>query len=221
MKRSLSLLFTLFIISTISYGQIHRKKSKFSIGLTATHYSVDKLEEISFLYKQDDISYRIGNPSVNLYGAGLKMQYQIISWLSLGGEFSFNTNKVENTAVNYYSQEVTTIEYGGFMKIYPFAIRDAIKTRKFMFYIPFRIYYSNQTTDFEYFSTFTPSLGLSSPINGIRIGQSFNYSGISYSIVGVGADFHLGEKFIINAEVTDDFEFADTRRFSLGLLFRF
>lgn len=190
------------------------------MGLTATHYSVDKSDEISFLYKQDDISYRIGNPSVNLYGAGVKLQYQLFPWLSVGGEFSYNTNEVENTAVNYYSQKVTSTDFGGFVKIYPFAIRDAIKTRKFMFYVPLRVFHSTQKTELDFFASLTPMKGFSTPIGGVRVGQSFNYSGVSYSIVGVGADFHLGEKLIINAEVTDDYEFADTRRFSLGLLFR-
>jgi len=220
MKKSLSLLFTLFIISSISYGQIHRKKSKFSMGVTATHYSINKSDEISFLYKQDDISYRIGDPSVNLYGAGVKMQYQLIDWLSVGGEFSYNTNKVKNEAVNYYEQKITTMDFGGSVKIYPFAIRDAIKTRKFMFYVPFRVFYSTQKTDLTFISTITPALGFSSE-SGIRLSKPFNYSGLSYSIVGFGADFFLGEKIIINAEVTDDYEFADTRRFSLGLLYRF
>lgn len=190
------------------------------MGLTATHYSVDKSDEISFLYKQDDISYRIGNPSVNLYGAGVKLQYQLFPWLSVGGEFSYNTNEVENTAVNYYSQKVTSTDFGGFVKIYPFAIRDAIKTRKFMFYVPLRVFQSTQKTELDFFASLTPMKGFSTPIGGVRVEQSFNYSGISYSIVGIGADFHLREKLIINAEVTDDYEFADTRRFSLGLLFR-
>ncbi len=221
MKKSLSLLFTLFIISTISYGQIHRKKSKFSFGLTTTHYSVNKTDEISFLYKRDDISYRVGNPNINLYGVGAKAQFQILRWLSLGAEFSYNTNKVKNTAVNYYSHRTTTIDYGGSIKVYPFAIRDALKTRKFMFYIPLRLLYTVQRTDLEYITPISPVLGFSTPLFGVDTNQPFKYSGISYSIVGVGADFHIAEKFIINAEVTDDYEFADTRRFSLGLLFRF
>lgn len=221
MKRSLSLLFTLFIISTISYGQIHRKKSKFSFGLTANHYSVNKTDEISFLYKQDDISYRVGNPSINLYGAGAKMQFQAIKWLSIGGEFSYNTNTVENTAVRYFQHKTTSMDFGGFVKVYPFAIRDAIKTRKFMFYVPFRVFYSIQNTELEFLSPLTPFGGFSSPFAGVMIDQKFKFSGVSYSIVGVGADFHIAEKIIINAEVTDDYEFADTRRFSLGLLFRF
>jgi len=220
MKKSLSLLFILFIISTISYGQIHRKKSKISMGITATHYSINKSDEISFLYIQDDISYRIGAPSVNLYGVGAKVQYQLLDWLSIGGEFSYNSNEVENEAVNYYNQKVTTMDFGGSVKIYPFAIRDAIKTRKFMFYVPLRVFYSNQKTDLSFISKITPANGFSSE-DGLRIVRPFNYSGISYSIVGVGADFFLGEKILINAEVTDDYEFADTRRFSLGLLFRF
>lgn len=221
MKRSLSLLFTLFFISTISYGQIHRKKSKFSFGLTATHYSVNKIDEISFLHKQDDISYRVGSPSINLYGAGAKMQFQMFKWLSIGGEFSYNTNEVENEAVDYYLQKVTTMDFGGFVKVYPFAIRDAIKTRKFMFYVPLRVFYTTQDTELEYLSTFNSGVGVSPTTGSVRLGQNLKFSGLSYSIVGVGADFHLAEKFIINAEVTDDYEFADTRRFSLGLLFRF
>lgn len=221
MKKSLSLLFTLFIISTISYGQIHRKKSKFSFGLTATHYSVNKTDEISFLYKQDDISYRVGYPSINLYGAGVKAQFQALRWLSVGGEFSYNTNEVENKAVNFYAHRTTTMDFGGFVKVYPFAIRDALKTRKFMFYVPLRVFYTSQKTELDYINTFSPAIGFSTPPGGVRVSQNFNFSGISYSIVGVGADFHIGEKIIVNAEVTDDYEFADTRRFSLGLLFRF
>lgn len=190
------------------------------MGITATHYSINKSDEISFLYIQDDISYRIGAPSVNLYGVGAKVQYQLLDWLSIGGEFSYNSNEVENEAVNYYNQKVTTMDFGGSVKIYPFAIRDAIKTRKFMFYVPLRVFYSNQKTDLSFISKITPANGFSSE-DGLRIVRPFNYSGISYSIVGVGADFFLGEKILINAEVTDDYEFADTRRFSLGLLFRF
>ena len=220
MKRSLSLLFTLFFISAISYGQIHRKKSKFSFGVTATHYSVNKTEEISFLYKRDDISYRVGKPSLNLYGVGAKMQFQMFQWLSIGGEFSYNSNEIENNTVNYFSQRIINMDFGGFVKVYPFAIRDAIKTRKFMFYVPFRLFYTTQSTRLDFTNHFSPIQGFVVP-DGIQLDETFNYSGISYSIVGVGADFHIAEKFIINAEVTDDYEFADTRRFSLGLLYRF
>lgn len=217
MIKTFYVLVVLFFISFFGYGQIHYEPQKFSIGLTGTHYNIDKAEQISFLYL-DAVNSVIGRPFVDLYGVGVKAQFQVKKWLSVGAEFSRNQAEVENYLSTKFVQKITVNDFGGFAKIYPISILDSKKRRKFMPYIPLRIFYSIQNTVLDYE---VRVIKTDKTYNTIDVSRKINYKGLSYSIRGVGVDFYAGKNFIINAEYSDDFEFADTRRYSIGILYRF
>lgn len=215
MKKSVYLFLGFLFISTFGYSQIHKNDSKFSIGIIGTHNAITKLDEISQVIEEPSISYRIGESNVNLYGGGVRLKYQIQNWLSLGAEFNYTYGSVDNKAIRPFSQKVKVLDYGAFARFYPFQIKDGYKKRKFVFYVPIRVIFSSQDVTLNYNNTNQEHL----PTFLETIEKSAD--GLSYAIVGMGGEFFIGKKFMINAEVTDDYEFADTRRYSVGLFYRF
>lgn len=218
MKKSVILFLSLFCAIPSVFAQIHHTNSKFSIGITMSQARLDKADVMTQFVATPTYNYTAGESSVNLFGSGIKLQYELKEWLSLGAEFSMYQTKNEQTKdiARYYKQDIKVNLFGAYAKIYPLRFQDSRKDKKFNLYIPLRVYSSTQKVELEY----NDQKSFDKDGNVVYIPFASDESGISYSILGAGMEFYVGKHLMINAEFSEDFEFADTRRYSLGLFYR-
>ncbi|MGB0883976.1 MAG: outer membrane beta-barrel protein [Flavobacteriales bacterium] len=216
MKTSVILFLSLCCSIPSVFAQIHDTNSKFSIGITLNQAHLDKAEDMTQLVATPNYIYRAGKSSVNLVGPGLKLQYELKKWLSLGAEFSMfrRHNEESQGLTRLYTQDIKINLFGAYAKVYPLRFKDSQEDKKLQFYIPLRLYSSTQNVTLEYNDQ--KNVGQDDPYTT----WTSEESGFSYSILGVGMEFYIGKHLIINTEFSEDFEFADTRRYSLGLFYR-